>query len=265
MAGLARGRHFLDRRILRAGVVLGDPHHRRGQAEADQGAEVEVEHPGLRLRHQTLGDRPEEDRREDARDDHALIKRLHDPLILAHPDEEGADDRGDDRSAAEGKRVEHGVAADRLLHQHSEQHGRDHRDRIGLEQVGGHAGAVADVVADVVGDHRRIAGIVFGDAGLDLADQVGAHVGALGEDAAAQAREDRNQRAAESKTHERVHGLIAADAEGLKGRVVASGAEQPKAHHQHSGDRPAAEGHRQRRAHPFVRSLGGAYVGRAPR
>ena len=53
---------------------------------------------------------------------------------------------------------------------------------IGLEQVGGHAGAVADIVADVVGDHGGVARIVLGNSGLDLADEVGADVGGLGED-----------------------------------------------------------------------------------
>ena len=78
------------------------------------------------------------------------------------------------------------------------------RHRVGLEQVGRHAGAVADVVADVVGDHRRVARVVLGDAGLDLADQVGADVGALGEDAAAETREDRDQRGAEGEADQRV-------------------------------------------------------------
>ena len=77
-------------------------------------------------------------------------------------------------------------------------------DRVGLEQVRRHAGAVADVVADVVGDHRGVARIVFGNAGFDLADEIGADVGALGEDAAAQSREDRDQRAAEGEADERV-------------------------------------------------------------
>ena len=58
-------------------------------------------------------------------------------------------------------------------------------------------GAVADVVADVVGDHGRVARVVLGDARLDLADQVGADVGGLREDAAAESREDGDQRAAE--------------------------------------------------------------------
>ncbi len=78
-------------------------------------------------------------------------------------------------------------------------HGGDGGHRIGLEQVGGHAGAVADVVADVVGDGRRVARIVFRNAGLDLADQVAADVGALGEDAAAETGEDRDQRGAEAE------------------------------------------------------------------
>ena len=70
---------------------------------------------------------------------------------------------------------------------------------IGLEQVGRHAGAVADVVADVVGDGRRVARIVFRNAGLDLADHVAADVRTLGEDAAAETGEDRDQRGAEAR------------------------------------------------------------------
>src|SRR3546814_3511755 len=47
----------------------------------------------------------------------------------------------------------------------------DHCHRVGLEQVCGHAGAVADVVADVGGDHSRVARVVLGDAGVDLVTQ----------------------------------------------------------------------------------------------
>ena len=63
---------------------------------------------------------------------------------------------------------------------------------IGLEEVGAHAGDVAHVVAHVVGDGGGVAGVVLGDAGLDLAHQVGAHVGGLGVDAAAHAGEQRD-------------------------------------------------------------------------
>ena len=84
-----------------------------------------------------------------------------------------------------------------------EQHRRGRRDDVGFEEVGGHAGAVADVVADVVRDDGRIARIVFGNARFDFADEVGADVGGLGEDAAAETREHRDQRAAEREPDER--------------------------------------------------------------
>ena len=79
---------------------------------------------------------------------------------------------------------------------------RDQRDGVGLEQVGGHAGAVTDVVADVVGDGGGVARVVLGDALLDLADQVGADVGGLGEDAAADTHEHGEQRGAEAEALE---------------------------------------------------------------
>ena len=87
--------------------------------------------------------------------------------------------------------------------QAAEQHGCDERDRIGFEQIGRHAGAVADIVADVVGDDRGIARIILRNSSLDLADQVGTDVRALGEDAAAQSREDRDQGAAECEADQR--------------------------------------------------------------
>ena len=134
-----------------------------------------------------------------------------------------------------------------LQQQRGQHHGGADGDDIGLEQVGGHAGAVADVVADVVGDHRRVARIVLGNAGLDLADEVGADVGGLGEDAAAETREDRDQRGAEGERDERLdHGAVLA-ADG-----VAAGSDQVPVEHrdreqreagdQHAGDRAGAEG-----------------------
>ena len=85
---------------------------------------------------------------------------------------------------------------------HTEQHHRDGGHGVRLEQVGGHAGAVADVVADVVGDHGRVARVVLRDARLDLADEVGADVRGLRVDAAAEPREDGDERAAEREADE---------------------------------------------------------------
>ena len=108
-------------------------------------------------------------------------------LFGAELDEERADDRSHDAGGANRQRIHHGREQRRRAVEKDggEHHRRDDRHRIGLEQVGGHPGAIADVVADVVGDGRRVARIILGNAGFDLADEVGADVGALGEDAAA--------------------------------------------------------------------------------
>ena len=71
--------------------------------------------------------------------------------------------------------------------------------RVGLEQVGGHSGAVADVVADVVSDDGRVARVILGNAGFDLADEVRPDIGGLREDAAAKSCEYRDQRATEGQ------------------------------------------------------------------
>ena len=108
----------------------------------------------------------------------------------------------EDRDAAERERVQPEVC---LVEADPEQHHRDRGDRVRLEEVGRHARAVADVVADVVGDHGRVARVVLGDAGLDLPDEVGADVGGLRVDAAAESREHGDERAAEREPDEIAH------------------------------------------------------------
>ena len=111
----------------------------------------------------------------------------------------------------------------------------DQRDRIRLEEVGGHAGAVADVVADVVGDGGRVARVVLGDARLDLADEVGADVGGLGEDAAADPHEHREQGGAEAEALEDLRGVA------LVEEHDDGGAEQAEAHRGHADGATGAE------------------------
>ncbi len=143
-------------------------------------------------------------------------------------------------------------------------HGRNRGHRIGLEQVGGHAGAVADVVADVVGDRRRVARIVLGDARFDLADEVAADVGALGEDAAAKTREDRDQRRAETERDQRIdHDAVArSKAPALRQEdEVERHAEQGQTRHQHAGDGARLEGELEAAGERLGRRLRGADVG----
>ena len=242
---------LLDRREAGRGVVFRQSEQQRRDGDADQRAEVEVP-PARRVdrvaddlegevAHQPVGDRREGRRRDHAGDDQALQQRALD-VVRFRAHREGADDRGDDRDAADHERVERD--ARRLVEgEHAEQDHGDGRDRVGLEQVGRHAGAVADVVADVVGDRRRVARVVLGDARLDLADEVGADVGGLREDAAAESREDRDQRAAEAEPDERVDGRLRAVVEDRRERAVVAGdADQRQADDEQAGDRAAAEG-----------------------
>ena len=131
----------------------------------------------------------------------------------------GGDDRAEDADAAHEER-EHD--ADVAEGGQAQDHRRDDRDLVGLEDVRRHSGAVADVVADVVRDGRRVAGIVLGDALLDLADEVGADVGGLGVDAAAHAHEEREEGAAEAEAEE---GLVGRLAEGHEDQRAAEEAE----------------------------------------
>ena len=112
------------------------------------------------------------------------------------PGDQNADHRSDGADGRHEQREHQAVFAEGGLAQGER---GDQGHRVGLEQVGGHAGAVADVVADVVGDGRRVAGVVLGDPDLDLADQVGTDVSGLGEDAAADPHEHRQQGGAEAE------------------------------------------------------------------
>ena len=55
----------------------------------------------------------------------------------------------------------------------TKQHSRAKRDRVCREEIGRHAGEIANIVADVVGERGWVTRIFFRDARLYLADQVG--------------------------------------------------------------------------------------------
>ena len=93
--------------------------------------------------------------------------------------------------------------------QHDEGDQRHAGHAVGLEAVGARADRVAGVVAGAVGDHARVARIVFLDVEDDL-HQVGADVGDLGEDAAGDAQRRRAERLADGEADEAGPGVVAA-------------------------------------------------------
>ena len=149
----------------------------------------------------------EADDRQERRDPVAAVEDVHRVLGLAAADEEDRDDRGEEAEGTDDEREEDprlgirpaGRTERWRRRRDAEDHGADVLGGGRLEEVGATAGAVADVVADEVGDDARVARVVLGDARLDLADEVGADVGRLGVDAAAELGEEGDERCAEAE------------------------------------------------------------------
>ncbi len=145
---------------------------------------------------------------------------------------EDADGGADDADTTDDQRQQQALGTERRL---AEDQRRHERDRVGLEEVRRHTRAVTNIVADVVGNRGCVARIVLGDARLDLADQVGADVGCLGEDAAADTHEHGEQRATEAETLEHRGGVVVEDQQHDRC------AEQAEADGEHADDAAGTE------------------------
>ena len=241
------------------GVELGDRDEQERHGETDQRAAVELaEAEGVVVEGERDGD--ETGRREHRRRQHRSIEGVDDRAAAPDPGEERPDDRRDDRDTADRERVRDDLERGEV--DRAEEHDRHRGHGVRLEQVGGHAGAVADVVADVVRDHGWVARVVLRDAGLDLADEVGADVGGLREDAAAEPREHGDQRAAEREPDEIPGRVLGALVEpGGENAVVGGDAEQAEPDHEQARDRACVERDLEGRPDAVLRRLGGADVG----
>ncbi len=163
----------------------------------------------------------------------AAVDRGQAGLLAADAGDRDAQHRGQRTDRGHDQREHQALLAERGLAQ--DERG-DQRDGVGLEQVGGHAGAVADVVADVVGDGGGVARVVLGDRLLDLADQVGPDVRGLGEYAAADPHEHGQQGGAEAEALEHGRRLLAVEQHHRRG------AEQAETDHAHADHTTGPEG-----------------------
>ena len=122
-------------------------------------------------------------------------------------DDQQADHAGNHAETADDQREEYpGDILGSHVSDDTEDHGADVFGGGGFEEVGATAGAVADVVADEVGDDGGVAGVVFRDAGLNFADEVGAHISGLGIDTAAELGEEGDKAGAEAEADDKMRG-----------------------------------------------------------
>ena len=173
-------------------------------------------------------------------------------LLAAH--KEGGDHGSEDADRGDDQRIKRaGALEGDARHGHAQGEGGDDRAYVGLKQVGAHAGHVAHVVAHVVGDDGGVARVVLGDTDLDLADEVGADVGRLGVDAAADTREERDGRGAQREA-EHIAEII--------GDVNKAAAQEAQTDDAHAHDRAAGEGDREGLVHTALhRGVRGTDVG----
>ena len=190
---------MLNRAILGGSVILSNPEDGAGDNQANDGrnedidcAEVLARSVREPLREHLNGDEIKGDTGKYCRGNQSLVKRRHNFLACAKFNEISSDNGGDDGNAAKDQRVVNSAAVAGKGNG-AEQHGSDQGNGICFKQVGSHTGAVTDVVTDVIGDNSWVTGVIFRDPGLDFSNQVGADIGALGENAAAETGEDGDQ------------------------------------------------------------------------
>ena len=295
MAGFGRRRHSAHRRKGGVGVILGDGAHHCGQRQPHESANVKRREVQSFVGRRESDDRNVKQRGHDARNRQPAVENVHQRTAGIYSRQNSVDEqdnrqkRGEDSAAvgagenASDDRRDDGGAADEQRQgdggqrgfgvgkqQRAQHHCGDDGHGVGFEEVGGHSGAVADIVADIVGDDGGVARVVFGDSGLHFADQVGAHIGAFCEDSPAESGEDGDERPAESESDERVddfpqgfgvfHG--GADSAGVlqEDDVISGAAQQSESDDQHSGDGPPAEGDGEGLVDPVAGGFGGSDV-----
>jgi len=205
--------------------------------------------------------------RQHRRSNEALVERTHDVLAGTKAREERAKDRRHDANSADCQRIDHHFVQHRVAGQEdrNQDHGRNDGHGIGLEQICGHTGAIADIVADIVSDHGRVAGVILGDTRFNLTNKVRTDIGALGEDTTAQTRKDRNQRRTEAKGYKRIDEVTTSGISVLlhpdHEAEVTGHREKCETSHQHAGYGTGPERDRKAFGHAAPRRLGRTHIG----
>ena len=259
-AGLAVLGDALRRRLGLGRVVLGDQSDQQSGGEAgDRGQEDTHVAEFLPLddvpavTQEVLGREVGDDQHHSGRGEGPQVQGMLRVSALLRADQQRGGQGDQDAETGEQHRQQDEVRRELLPGQGRRadaQHERsDNGAHVGLEQVGPHAGDVADVVADVVGDHRRIARIVLGNPGLDLAHQVGADVGRLRVDAAADPGEQGDRGSAEREAGQHGHHLTQ--------RVVVAAAEHRGVEQVQQGQAEDAQAHDRETHHGAARESNG--------
>src|SRR5204863_3865059 len=90
--------------------------------------------------------------------------------------------------------------ATRLCDSYTKNHGTNIFGCCGLKKIGTTTSTISNVVANKVGNHCRVTGIILGDVCFDLAYQVGTHVCCFCIDAASELSKEGDKTCTEAET-----------------------------------------------------------------
>ncbi len=226
--------------------------------------------------HQPAGGDEKADHGEYCGDVIAAVEGLHRIFLVVDLDGQHSDRGGDDTEGARDEREQQDPDEGEVLRRKEvgvgfvqpgrQDHGADVLGRRRFEQIGAAPRAVADIVAHQVGNHRRIARIVFRDPCFDLSDEVRTDVGCLRVDSAAELRKERHEARAEPVPHdeERDLGDVCGHPRQLDEREEAGDAEQAHGDDEETRDRAAAKSGLQSAVH-VLQGAGGRADIRADR
>ena len=239
-AGLRLPGYLLDLLVIIGGEPLGDLAHHPSD---DQPGEYGDPDP-QRVCHQFPEDPVGEPECTDGSSDQGEIGATPQSparIIVPDPYEERADDGGEHAESSD-REGEH----DRLFDERvgsEDQDGVDDRCRqgaeIGLEEVGPHPRNVTDVVSNVVGDDRRVARVILGDARFHLAHQISSDIGCFGVDASTDPGEQGDRRTAQSDGDDHLGPPLQLE-HPIEHEVAEADSEQAKPGDGEAGDRATA-------------------------
>ena len=185
-------------------------------------------------------------------------------VSLAEVDSENPENRGEDGDAADDEGVGEGSGIGLAIAPEDGEVGyentADEADGVGFKDIGGHPSAIADVIADVVGNGGGVTRVIFFELGFEFADEVGADIGGFGVDASAQTSEDADERGTESESGETIDGSTKAEPAGGN-EVEGADGEEGEGDNEKAGYGATIEGVAQGGGAADGGGLGGADVG----
>ena len=200
-------------RVVSGGVVVGNEENDKSHQEAHEGGEVDpsgggdLAIVGEAVGKENMSEWPEGGGGGECAEKNAEAEEtggVAASKIHGEDSEDGGENgySTDDEGITQGGRL--GLAVSTQYGEVGDKDAADQTDGVGFKNIRSHSGAVAHIVADVIGDGGGIAGVIFFELGFDFAHEVGSHIGGFGIDSASEAGKNTDEGGTESEAGEAI-------------------------------------------------------------